>query len=80
METSTEQQPKKTRQRKAPSPNSIILSPRQLCSEYTFSRTTLWRLMKDGRFVAPIQLSERRIGFLRADVEAWLKGLKKAGG
>lgn len=36
------------------------------------SSTTLWRLERSGRFPARISLSERRVGWRRTEVEAWL--------
>jgi len=35
------------------------------------SRTTLWRLEREGSFPRHIKLSSRAIGWTRADVEAW---------
>lgn len=37
------------------------------------ARSTIWRMTKKGTFPAPVQLSERRIGWRRSDIEAWLR-------
>jgi predicted DNA-binding transcriptional regulator AlpA len=42
------------------------------------SRTTVWRLRKREQFPPPIKLSERRIAWRRADIEAWLEECKQA--
>lgn len=36
------------------------------------SSSTLWRLECNGRFPARISLSEKRVGWRRTDVEAWI--------
>ena len=36
------------------------------------SSTTLWRLESNGRFPARISLTEKRVGWRRTEVEAWL--------
>lgn len=38
----------------------------------TFSRTTLFRMVKKGSFPAPRQIGERRVGWLSNEVQAWL--------
>lgn len=46
------------------------------CAEVTnligVSRTTLWRLVRAGAFPRPHVLSTNRVGFLVADVDAWI--------
>ena len=36
------------------------------------SRTTLWRLCRDGKFPARRKLSTNIVGFLKSEVEAWI--------
>ncbi|MBR2656318.1 MAG: AlpA family phage regulatory protein [Loktanella sp.] len=36
------------------------------------SRATIYRHVRSGGFPPPIQLTERLVGWLAADVEAWL--------
>jgi len=37
-----------------------------------FSKTHLWRLMKDGKFPAPIDLGTRRRHWLVSEVDEWV--------
>lgn len=37
--------------------------------------TTIFKLERDGKFPARKQLSPGRVGWLRAEVDAWLSGL-----
>jgi predicted DNA-binding transcriptional regulator AlpA len=46
----------------------------------TWSDATLWRRIKEGAFPAPLQISRNRVGWLRADVEAWLLRLRRTDG
>jgi prophage regulatory protein len=36
-------------------------------------RTTLWAMEKAGKFPQHVQISPRRIGYIRAEVDAWLE-------
>ena len=38
------------------------------------SRSTLQRMVRDGEFPAPRQLSGRRVGWLVREVEEWAEG------
>lgn len=44
----------------------------EVCSETTLSRFAINSLRDAGMFPAAVQLGERRIGFVRAEVEAWI--------
>jgi predicted DNA-binding transcriptional regulator AlpA len=44
----------------------------QVCQDLSLSPTQLRRMIAKGTFVAPIRLSESRIGFLAASVDSWL--------
>lgn len=48
-----------------------MLSPREVREMTGLSETTMWRLRKAGQFPAPLRLSAGRIGWIRAEVEAW---------
>ena len=45
---------------------------RQVLTLTGLSATTLWRLVRRGAFPAPIQLSPGAVGWLDAEVTAWL--------
>ncbi|MCX7168615.1 MAG: AlpA family phage regulatory protein [Rhodocyclales bacterium] len=42
-------------------------------------RRTIERMIKDGEFIAPVLLSSKRIGFIEAEVDAWIASRKKPG-
>ncbi len=42
-----------------------------------FSSATLWRMVKDKKFPAPIKLSERITAWKTADIKSWLENLHK---
>jgi hypothetical protein len=37
------------------------------------SRTTLWRMVRDGLFPAPIRITDRSRGYVLDEVEAWMR-------
>jgi prophage regulatory protein len=41
------------------------------------SRTTLWRMERAGLFPRRIQVSTNRVGWIEADVNAWVEGRKR---
>lgn len=49
-----------------------LMSPKQAAEATTFSRTMLSVMAEAGMFPKPVQLGERRIAFVRAEVEAWI--------
>ncbi|NBX86002.1 MAG: AlpA family phage regulatory protein [Proteobacteria bacterium] len=38
------------------------------------ARSTIWKMVKEGRFPAPKKLSQRVTAWNAADVRAWLEG------
>lgn len=50
-----------------------FLSPAAVCDKVALSRATLDRLVAAGKFPAPMRLTERRLAFNAADVEAWMQ-------
>jgi prophage regulatory protein len=50
----------------------LILRPEELAQELGISKTTLWRLSRDKKIPQPVQISDRAIGWRRADIEKWL--------
>lgn len=49
-----------------------FLTPKAVCQQVAISRATLDRLVAAGSFPSPIRLTQRRLVFNRADVEAWM--------
>lgn len=63
----------------APTPHDV-LSPeatRAVCGGLAFS--TIWRMRQRGEFPEPVQLSPNRVGWRRADIDAWLAARPQAG-
>ncbi len=59
-------------------PASIIIRPRDLMALLSVSRHGLARMIEDEGFPAPIQLGPRSVGYLKAEVDAWLESRKLA--
>lgn len=51
-----------------------LMTPKEAAEATTFSRTMLTLLAEAGKFPHPVPLGERRIAFVRAEVEAWIDG------
>ena len=51
---------------------------RQLMPIMPFSRTTLWRMVKEGSFPAPVKLSTKITAWRAEDIHAWLHEQGKA--
>jgi prophage regulatory protein len=49
------------------------LSTRAVMALTSFSRGTLYLKSRDGTFPKPLKISERRIAYRAADVQAWLE-------
>lgn len=55
----------------SPTARNEIIRPRELPTVTGLSRTTIWRLEKDGKFPKRVRLSAGTVGYRRAEVEAW---------
>jgi prophage regulatory protein len=49
-----------------------LLTLKQLRSDLTISRTTIWRAVRAGTFPQPLQLTPTRIAWRQSDVLAWI--------
>lgn len=49
-----------------------LMSPSEAASETSLSRVTLTNLAAAGMFPRPVELSERRQAYVRAEVMAWI--------
>jgi prophage regulatory protein len=56
-----------------------LLTLKQLRSDLTLSRTTIWRGVRAGHFPRPVQLTPTRIAWREADVLAWLTAREVTG-
>lgn len=48
-------------------------------ARYTFSSATFWRMIRDGRFPAPVRLSAGVTAWRLEDIEAWEAARKSDG-
>lgn len=46
---------------------------REVEKQTSLSRVTLWRMSKRGEFPQRVQLSPGRVGYVAAEVDAWLE-------
>ena len=49
-----------------------LIRERQILERTGLSRTQRWRLEREGRFPARVQLSDRAFGWIESEVEAWI--------
>ena len=56
-----------------PKDTETYLSDRQLAGRYDIARPTIWVwLKKDPTFPKPVSVGARAVGWVEAEVEAWL--------
>lgn len=51
-----------------------FIRPGEVLRMIGVSRTTLWRMVRDGLFPAPVRITKRNRGYVLDDVEAWMRG------
>lgn len=61
-----------------PAPCAILRVPR-VVQMTGVSRSTLWRLEREGDFPARVRLTGRTIGWREADVRAWIETRESVG-
>lgn len=49
-----------------------IVGQREVQALVGLSRTTLWRMEREGRFPLHLQLGHRRIGWIVDDIQNWI--------
>lgn len=57
----------------APSATGAVVARKELRALTGLSLTTLWRMEREGLFPRRVQLSASRVGWMRADIEAWME-------
>lgn len=45
-----------------------------ICRRTTLSKSTIYRLIKDGKFPAPIKIAKKRVAWREEDILAFLAG------
>jgi prophage regulatory protein len=51
---------------------TVLLKPAEVQRRLTLDRVTIWRKVRAGTFPEPIKISENRIAWREADVEAFI--------
>ena len=49
-----------------------LIAPPVVSHRTSLSRTTLWRLVRQGEFPKPVRVSAGRIAWLESAVDAWI--------
>ncbi len=52
---------------------TTLLTPKAVCDRTSLSRSSLDRLVAAGSFPKPIRITERRLAYDAAAVEAWMQ-------
>ena len=55
-----------------------LLKNSEVCRMVGISRTTLWRLVRDGTFPNPLKISSMTRRWPASEVEAWMRSLSPA--
>jgi prophage regulatory protein len=53
-------------------PKTRILPLQIVLRMVPISRTSIWRLEREGKFPKHVQVSVNRIGWIEGDIEAWI--------
>jgi prophage regulatory protein len=53
-------------------PSNRLISQRELQQRLTLSRSTIWRMSRQGAMPPPIQLTPSRIAWRESDIENWI--------
>lgn len=58
------------------------LNIRKVCDRTGLSRSTIWRLERDGRFPKRVKLSPGRTAHVEAEIEGWIiaRAAERVGG
>ncbi len=54
-----------------------VIPPKQTADRAGVSVRTLQRMVREGRAVTPVKVSDGRIGFYEHEVQAWLAALPR---
>jgi prophage regulatory protein len=56
----------------SPNAQERLLPPAVVMDRTSLSRTTLWRLVRAGKFPAPIQVSAGRVAWSETALQQWI--------
>jgi prophage regulatory protein len=54
-----------------------LVTPAELAQRLTLDRSTIWRMVQDGQFPEPIQITSARIAWRWSNVLAWIDARQK---
>jgi len=57
----------------------IILKRQEVCEKTGLSKSTIYRLIKKKEFPPPINLSDKRVGWVSEDIERWIEIRRRRG-
>lgn len=60
------------------SPDQMLLSAKQIAALLGIHPRTVARMAEDGSGPPRIRVSEKRVGYLRSDLEAWLASRRES--
>ena len=49
-----------------------VLTVAEVARRFALSKSTIWRMVSDGRLPPPSKITGRRVGWMESDVDAWL--------
>lgn len=55
-----------------PSGSGTILRLPQLRAQINLSKSSIYKMVADGTFPAPVRLGKRAVGWLAAEIENWI--------
>ena len=55
-----------------------LIDMKRVTEMTTLSRTTLWRMVRQGRFPRPIKISSNRVAWRECDVVDWVQARSEA--
>lgn len=56
----------------------MIINIARVTEKTTLGRSTLYSYIRDGKFPLPVRLGDRHVGWVEAEVDAWLQTKIKA--
>ena len=59
-------------------PDGQLMRPVEVAALLGVHRSTVWRMVRAGEFPAAVKVSANRVGWRRAEVEAWVAARKAA--
>ena len=61
-------------------PDDRLLRREEVEARCGITRTTIYRLMREGRFPEPLKIGERAVRWPESEITAWLASLPRATG